>query len=279
MRLLIVGLGYAGRAIATAARAAGFDVAATSRQPAGAAAVRLLPFGQLATAITDCTHLVITAPPDRAGDPTLHAAGDAIAASTALRWVGYLSTTGVYGDRGGQWVDETSVPAPGSPRSERRLAAEESWRQLAGRRRVDIFRVAGIYGPGRSVLDDLRAGTARHILAPDHAFGRIHRDDIARAVVAAALQPATPGARVFNLCDDAPAPSAEVLQEAARLLGIPAPPPRRLDEAWAEMSPMARWFWAENRRVCAARTKQELAIVWHYPSYREGLRAILAAGG
>jgi len=139
-----------------------------------------------------------------------------------------------------------------------------------------VFRLAGIYGPGRSAFDDLRAGRARRIVNPGHAFGRIHRDDIAAAVLAALGQNPPPGVRVFNLVDDTPAESAEVLEEAARLLGVPPPVAIDFAEAVTAMSPMARSFWADNRTVSAAATRAALGIAWRYPSYREGLRAILA---
>jgi nucleoside-diphosphate-sugar epimerase len=187
-----------------------------------------------------------------------------------------LSTTGVYGDRGGGWVDEDTPPAPSSERSRRRLAAEQAWSRFAGRYAVDIFRVAGIYGPGRSAIDDLRAGRARRVLKPGHAFGRIHRDDIARAVLAAAVQPRPPGVRILNLADDEPAESAAVIEEAARLLGVEPPPTLPFAEAAPLMTPMAMSFWAENRKVSSAQTKAALGIAWRYPSYREGLRAILS---
>jgi nucleoside-diphosphate-sugar epimerase len=146
---------------------------------------------------------------------------------------------------------------------------------LAGRVAVDLLRVAGIYGPGRSALDDLRQGRARRVSKPGHVFGRIHRDDIARAVLAAACQDRSPGVRVLHLSDDEPAETADVAAEAARLLGIPPPPLRSYAEAEAGMSEMARSFWAENRRVSSAWTQQALGLRWRYPSYREGLAAIL----
>ncbi len=193
-----------------------------------------------------------------------------------MRWIGYLSTTGVYGDRNGGWVDEVTEPVPVSDRSRRRLAAEEQWRRLADRCAVDVFRLAGIYGPGRSVFDDLRAGTARRVDKPGHTFGRIHRDDIVRAVIAAMQQHRESGVRVLNLVDDAPAESAEVVAEAARLLGVAVPETTPFASAWTTMSPMARSFWAEHRKVSGRRTQQMLGLRWRYPSYREGLRAILA---
>ncbi|HEY8610275.1 MAG TPA: SDR family NAD(P)-dependent oxidoreductase, partial [Roseomonas sp.] len=196
-----------------------------------------------------------------------------------LRWIGYLSTTGVYGDRGGDWVDEATEPAPAQPRSIRRRAAERQWEGFAGRAAVDLFRCAGIYGPGRSVLDDLRNGTARRTVKPGHAFGRIHRDDIARAVLAAASAPPPAGLRVLHLADDEPAESAVVTEGAARMLGMEPPPAIPFEEARAGMSPMALSFWSENRRVANARSKAALGIEWLYPSWREGLAAILAEGG
>ncbi len=175
-------------------------------------------------------------------------------------------------------MDEDTPPAPGADRSRRRLAAEQAWAALAGRMAVDLFRVAGIYGPGRSALDEARQARARRIDKPDHAFGRIHRDDIARAVLAAMGQ-SRQGLRVLNLTDDEAAPSADVIAEAARLLGQPPPPLVPFAEAWAGMSEMARSFWAENRRVANAKTKAALGIAWRYPTYREGLAGILAEQG
>ena len=192
-----------------------------------------------------------------------------------LRWIGYLSSTSVYGDRAGAEVDEESPPAPTSERGRRRLAAERAWARAVGGRALDFFRLAGIYGPGRSVFGALRAGEARRIVKPGHAFSRIHRDDIVAAVLAAMRAPPA-GARVLNLADDEPAESEAVLAEAARLLGIPAPPAIPFAEASAAMSPIARSFWGENRRVIARRTQAALGIAWRYPSYREGLAAILA---
>jgi len=278
-RLLVFGLGYAGAAIAAAATAAGLAVSATSRDPTGLAApagVSLLPFAAASPALTEATHVVSTAPPDEAGDPVLRAYGAALAASPGLRWVGYLSTTGVYGDRAGAWVDETTPPAPGQPRTRQRLAAERAWAVLAGRCAVEIFRVGGIYGPGRSAFDVLRAGRARRIVRPGQYFGRIHRDDIARAVLAALRQERPVGLRVLNLVDDEPAENAAVIEEAARLLGVAPPAAVPFEIAAPRMSEMALSFWAENRRVSSARTQAELGLKWQYPTYREGLRAILA---
>jgi nucleoside-diphosphate-sugar epimerase len=277
-RMLILGLGYAGRAIAAEALRAGFQVAGTQRDPTASGVptgVSLLRFDAAGPPIAEATHLVATAPPGEAGDPVLAAHAGTIAAAGALRWVGYLSTTGVYGDRGGAWVEETTPPAPQQDRSRRRLAAEQDWAAtLAGRAALDLFRTAGIYGPGRSALDEVRAGRARRVVRPGHSFSRIHVEDIARAVVAAARGPQGGPPRVLHLADDAPAEGAAVTAEAARLLGAPLPPAVPFEEAWAGMSPMGRGFWAENRRVRSAATQEALGLRWRYPSFREGLAAI-----
>ncbi len=277
--LIVFGLGYSGAAISRASVAAGLRTTATSRDPARAAAidgVALVAFDAAASCVESATHIVVTAPPGESGDPVLRAYGAAIAAAPALRWVGYLSTTGVYGDRGGGWVDEDAAVMPGPARAHRRVAAERDWAALSDRLCVDLFRTAGIYGPGRSALDDVRAGRARRVTKPGHMFGRIHRDDIAAAVLIAARQDRPPGARVLHLADDAPAESADVVAEAARLLGAPPPPSVAFEDAMRAMSEMGRGFWAENRKVANAKTKAALGLEWRYPSYREGLRAILA---
>ncbi|SHI83398.1 Nucleoside-diphosphate-sugar epimerase [Roseomonas rosea] len=279
--LLVIGLGFSGAAIARAARAAGWRVTATARDPARVAVppgVTLIPFAEAGEAFRAATHLVSTAPPGEGGDPVLATHAEALRAAS-LRWIGYLSTTGVYGDRGGAWVDETTEPAPAQPRSLRRRAAESQWEAFAPRATVDLFRCAGIYGPGRSALDDLRAGTARRVIKPGHAFSRIHVEDIARAVLAAASAPPPPGTRVLHLADDEPAESAAVTEGAARLLGLQPPPPIPFEEARATMSPMALSFWSENRRIANARTKAALGLSWRHPTWREGLAAILAEEG
>ncbi len=282
--ILIFGLGFTGRAIAQAANAAGFAATVTTRgTPEQIPGVRVIAFDEAGSAIAAATHVVSTVPPDDDGDPVLARHGAALRAASRLRWAGYLSTTGVYGDRGGAWVDEDTAPAPGQPRSRRRLAAEGEWVALAPPLAVDLFRVAGIYGPGRSALDELRAGRGRRVARPGHAFGRIHRDDIAGAVLAAAGQAAArelaPGVRVLHLSDDEPAESAVVIAFAAELLGIEPPPAVPFAQAVAGMGEMGRSFWAENRRVASVRTQAALARPWRYPTYREGLRAILAEGG
>jgi nucleoside-diphosphate-sugar epimerase len=269
-RVLIFGLGYSGAAVAQAARARGWAVRWTSREAKPGA----VPFDAADEAIREATHIVSSAPPQGASDPVLARYAGEIAGSKDLRWAGYMSTTGVYGDRGGGWVDEDTPPAPTGPRGARRIAAEAEWSRLPCA--VDLFRIAGIYGPGRSAFDDLRAGTARRIAKPGHQFGRIHRDDIAAAVVAAMAQDRPPGVRVLNLSDDEPAEASRVTAEAARLLGIEPPPEIPFEQAVASMSEMGRSFWAENRKVASRKTQAALGIAWRHPTFREGLAAILA---
>jgi nucleoside-diphosphate-sugar epimerase len=264
MRLHVFGLGYCGAAVANAARAAGFVVSASTRD------------GHDRRALDRATHVLSTVPPDASGDPILAQHATAIATAPAVRWIGYLSSTAVYGDRGGGWVDEDTPPAPTQDRGHRRLAAETAWSGFADRCAVDIFRLAGIYGPGRSAFDDLRAGRARRIIKPGHAFGRIHRDDIVGAVLAAMRQNSLASVRIFNLTDREPAESATVIEEAAGLLGVRVPPATDFDVAAPTMRPMARSFWADNRKVASRKTQAALRLTWRYPSFREGLRAILA---
>jgi nucleoside-diphosphate-sugar epimerase len=244
------------------------------RRTSDALTVAIVPFDAAEAAIAAATHILVTAPPAPIGDPVLHRYAEVIAAAPGLRWIGYLSSTVVYGDRGGAWVDEETTPAPSQPRGQRRLDAELAWSRFAPSHAVDLFRLAGIYGPGRSAFDDLRAGSARRLSKPGHQFGRIHRDDIGRAVAAAMRQARGPGRRVLNLADDVPSESAAVVTEAARLLGVPPPPEIAFADALSAMSPMARSFWAENRKVGSRKTQQALGLRWLYPSFREGLAAI-----
>ena len=270
-RLLIIGLGYTGVAVAQAALGTGFSVAGTTRAGAGGS----IPFDAAEPAIHAATHLLITAGPDEIGDPVLVRYAAAITRAPNLRWIGYLSSTVVYGDRGGRWVDEDTPVAPSQARGHRRVDAEDGWGRFADRRAVDIFRLAGIYGPGRSAFDDLHAGRARRMIKPGHQFGRIHRDDVARAVVAAMRQDRPQGRRVLHLADDEPSESVAVVTEAAALLGVAPPPEIAFEAALPTMGPLARSFWAENRKIANAKTKTALAIEWLHPSYRDGLRAIL----
>jgi nucleoside-diphosphate-sugar epimerase len=275
-RLLAFGLGYTALALARSLLAEGWRVAGTARDPARRAAfaaegIEAVDFADAARALPGTTHVLTSAAPDEAGDPVLRAHGDALRALSGVEWVGVLSTTGVYGDRGGGWADEDDPPTPGQERSRRRVEQEEAWRATG--LPVHVFRLAGIYGPGRSASDDLRAGRARRLEKPGQVFSRIHVDDIA-AVLRASIARPRPGA-VYNVADDEPCPSHEVVAEAARLLGVEPPPLVPFDPATA--SPMLAQFYAENRRVRNRRIKEELGVRLAHPTYREGLAAQLAA--
>jgi nucleoside-diphosphate-sugar epimerase len=217
------------------------------------------------------THVIVSIPPDDAGDPVLrHHRPDGDAAEN-LEWLCYYSTVGVYGDFGGGWVNEDAPTRPVNRRSQWRVAAEDAWRAFAAARGVPltILRLAGIYGPGRSAFDKLAAGEARRIVKPGQVFNRIHVEDIGRVTMLAAR------ARLegtFNLADDEPAPPQEVVAFAARLAGVPPPP--EVAFADAAMTPMARSFYADNKRISNLRIKEALGIELLYPTYREGLRAI-----
>jgi nucleoside-diphosphate-sugar epimerase len=219
------------------------------------------------------THLLISTPPDDDGDPTYLMHADDILAIPTLKWIGYLSSTGVYGDRAGGWVDEQSEIRPGTKRGSRRARAEEQWMTLFFKHAlpVHIFRLAGIYGPGRSALDSVRAGVARRIEKKGHAFSRIHIDDIVNVLLASIAKP-NPGA-IYNLADDNAAPSHEVIAYACELLGLKPPPLIAYEDA--DMVPMARSFYADNKRVRNNRIKDELGVVLKYPDYRAGLQGCL----
>ena len=287
-RLFVFGLGYSAQVFARRLRARGWRVAGTTRSPEAATAFRAegveaflfereRPLTEPAAALAGTTPLLAGVPPDPAGDPVLDLHGPEIAACTSLAWAGYLSTTGVYGDRGGDWVDEDSALTPTSARATQRVAAERAWLVLHGTHAlpVHLFRLAGIYGPGRSALDQVRAGTARRIDKPGQVFSRIHVDDIATVLEASIARP-HPG-RAYNLCDNHPAPPAEVVAQACALLGL-EPPPLVPYEA-AGLSAMARSFYRDNKRVSNRRIKDELGVALAYPDYQAGLAAILAAGG
>lgn len=233
------------------------------------------PGTDLGPALAAATHVLASISPDAAGDPVLARHGKAIAAAAPhLEWVGYLSTTGVYGDHRGGWVDEATPLLPTTTRGRQRLLAEEQWQALAARSGLPlhIFRLAGIYGPGRGPFEKVRNGTARRIVRENQYFSRIHVDDIA-AVLAASIARPDPGA-IYNVADDDPSPPEDVLTEAARLLGLPLPPEVPFEEA--EMTPLARSFYAESKRVRNDRIKRELGVRLVYPDYRAGLRRLLA---
>jgi nucleoside-diphosphate-sugar epimerase len=230
---------------------------------------------ELVARVEESQALLISAPPNERGDPVLACLADAIARGRT-RAIVYLSTIGVYGDSGGAWVDEDTQPRPGSPRSVARLAAEAAWGRFGAEhgKSVAVLRLAGIYGPGRNAFVTLANGTARRIVKPGQVFNRIHVDDIAQAI-AASFARRQDG--VFNLADDEPAPPQDVIAFAAELMGKAPPPEIPLEEARAGMSAMARSFYAENRRVRNGKLKQMLGVQLAYPTYREGLRALLAA--
>src|SRR3569833_660354 len=218
------------------------------------------------------THLVLSIPPNDSGDPAYNLHRADIDAATGLKRICYFSTVGVYGDFGGEWIDETAPTRPVNKRSLQRVAIEQLWRDYAASRNIPILvlRLAGIYGPGRSSLDKLREGTARRIVKPNQAFNRIHVEDIGR-VTALAADRALAG--TFNLSDDEPAPPQDLVEYAARLLGVPVPPGIPFESA--EMTPMARSFYADNKRVSSRAIKQALGLELLHPTYQEGLQSIL----
>jgi nucleoside-diphosphate-sugar epimerase len=276
--LLCFGLGYTARVLAERLADRGWRVSGTSRNPQEPETFRFDRDHPLApAAFAGVGHVLVSIPPDEAGDPVLDRHRDDIAAIPGLAWLGYLSTTGVYGDRGGGWVDECSQLRPSGARGRRRSTAEAGWLDLWRWHGVPshIFRLAGIYGPGRSPFNALRAGTARRIDQPGQVFSRIHVEDLASVLVASITKP-RPGA-IYNVCDDEPAAPEAVVAHAAFLLGLPAPP--LVPFANADLSPMAKSFWDDNKRVSNALIKEELGIVLRHPNYRAGLAAILAAGG
>ncbi|NFV82152.1 SDR family oxidoreductase [Magnetospirillum aberrantis] len=277
-RFFLFGLGFSGRVIARALMAAGWRVAGTTRsgEAADLPGIEVFAFDRdhplPQDALDGVTAVLSSVPPDSDGDPVLDLCGDRLRA-VAPAWAGYLSTTGIYGDCGGALVSEDTAPNPTLDRSRRRLAAEQAW-QASGLP-VHVFRLAGIYGPGRSAIDSVRAGTARRIVKPGQVFSRIHVDDIAQTVLASLASP-NPGA-AYNVCDDDPAPPQDVIAHACALLGIDAPPEIPWEQAKATLSPMALSFYADNKRVSNRRIKQELAVSLRYPDYRAGLAAILEA--
>ena len=282
--LFCFGLGYTALALARRLQAEGWRIAGTCREAGRqeelarlGIAARLFdrdrPLADARSLLAGFTHLLSSVPPDEAGDPVLDLHGPDIASRSALAWIGYLSTTGVYGDRQGGWVDEESALRPTGERGRRRVAAEAGWRALGQRLPVHIFRLAGIYGPGRSAFDALRARRAQRIEKSGHVFSRIHVADIVQVLHASMARPRA-GA-IYNLCDDDPAAPADVIAHAAALLGVAPPPLVPLAEA--KLSEMARSFYDDNKRVRNDRIKQELGVRLTYPDYRAGLAAILAA--
>ena len=282
--LLSLGHGYSAQALAARLVPQGWRILGTTRSADKAARLAALgvepliwPGAALGPALQQATHILQSIGPDAGGDPVLNAHAENIAAAAPhLRWVGYLSTTGVYGDHQGGWVDESTPLTPTTQRGRWRLRAEDQWRALAAETGLPlhVFRLAGIYGPGRGPFEKVRDGTARRIVKPDQFMSRIHVADIAQVLEASMARPA-PGT-AYNLCDDEPAPPEDVLLHAAQLLGLPPPPAVAFDQA--EMTALARSFYSESKRVRNDRIKRDLGVRLAYPSYREGLAALLAEG-
>lgn len=283
-RLFCFGYGYTARALARRLAADGWSIAATARDAEKAAAIETdgaTPVlwsddGLAAGALDDVDAVLISTPPNETGCPSFRAGADRLAGrAEEIRWIGYLSSNAVYGDHDGAWIDETSALFPSSPRAHRRVAAGADWTAFAVERALPlvIFRLPGIYGPGRSALDTVRQGRAKRIYKEGQVFNRMHVDDIAAALHASLKNPRAD--TLFNLSDDEPAPPQDVIEFACELLGVEPPPLVALENA--DLSNMARSFYADNKRVRNTLMKDRLDIVLQYPTYREGLRAIYAA--
>ncbi|WP_457090817.1 SDR family oxidoreductase [Microvirga sp. P5_D2] len=219
--------------------------------------------------------LLISVPPSTGMDPVLDRFADVIASSSRLRWIGYLSTVGVYGDAEGQWVNEDTAPSPVTVRARQRIEAEQHWLRLGQSApfSVQIFRLAGIYGPGRNALQRVMDGTAKRLIKPGQVFNRIHVDDIAQVLMSSIERPSSN--TIYNVADNEPGPPQDVIAYAAELLGREPPPEVPFDEA--QLTPMARSFYEDNKRVRNTRLKTDLGVTLHYPTYRDGLRALLAS--
>jgi len=274
--LLSIGHGYSAQALAPLLLGQGFRIIATTRSPEKAARLRaegveslVWPGADLRPALAEATHLLSSVAPDATGDPVLEALAADLRGANHLEWVGYLSTTGVYGDRKGGWVDEDSPLTPGTERGRARVQAETDWRATG--LPVHIFRLAGIYGPGRGPFEKVRNGTARRIVKPGQVFSRVHVDDIAQVLAASIARP-DPG-RVYNVCDDDPAPPEDIIAHAAALLRLPVPPAVSWEAV--NLPPMARSFYSESKRVRNDRIKSELGVTLIHPDYRAGLAAVL----
>jgi nucleoside-diphosphate-sugar epimerase len=277
--LLSFGHGYSAQALAPHLLARGWRVIGTTRSPEKAQTLRmrgieplLWPEQDASDALAEATHILVSAGPDADGDPVLAKAGHEIEQHAPFKWTGYLSTTGVYGDHQGNWVDEETPLTPTTRRGQYRALAEAEWQALAARAQIGlhIFRLAGIYGPGRGPFAKIRSGKARRIIKPNQIFSRIHVEDIAQVLLASIDKP-SPGA-IYNLCDDDPAPPEDVIAYAAEILGLPVPPAEDWEDA--DMTPMARSFYAESKRVRNDRIKAELGVRLLYPDYRSGLDAL-----
>jgi len=275
--LLSLGHGYTAQALATRLLPQGWTILGTYRDPAQETDLREQGITPLQwpidfdTALKDVNHVLSSIRPDKEGDPVLRLGKDALLrAAPNLDWVGYLSTTGVYGDMDGGWVDEDTPLDPDGHRGKMRVLAEAEWQALPDLP-LHIFRLAGIYGPGRGPFAKLRKGTARRIIKKNQVFSRAHVDDIAQVLEASMKTPNV--GQIYNVCDDSPAPPQDILAYAAELLGMDPPPEIPFEEA--EMTPMARSFYSDSKRVRNTRIKEELGVVLKYPNYRDALKAML----
>ncbi len=287
MNILILGLGYSAGFFARAALARGWEVTGTVRSAEKAAelsreGIRTLVFGGFAVssaltkAVAEADAVLVSVQPSEDGDPALGPLRAALMAAPNLRWIGYLSTIGVYGDQSGVWIDEDTPTAPTNARTRQRVEIEEAWLQL-GRdsgKPVQIFRLSGIYGPGRNAITKLRSGTANRLIKPGQVFNRIHVDDIAGVLMASLAQPRN-GA-IYNVTDDEPGPPQDVITFAAELTGLEPPPEIPFEQA--KLSPMAASFYGESKRVSNALVKREFGYAFRYPTYREALHDLAAAG-
>jgi nucleoside-diphosphate-sugar epimerase len=274
-RIFIFGLGYTGGTVARRLRADGWTVGGTVRDGGVRETLRregiaAVDFKDAVSGLAGASHVLSTAQTGASSDPVLALYRDVIVALKPS-WIGYLSTTGIYGDAGGGWVDEETPPRPAQDRTRRRVEAETAWRALTPA--AHVFRLAGIYGPGRNQLEDLRDGSAKRYDKPGQVFSRIHVEDIATVIAASAARP-DPG-RIYNVCDDEPASPIDVIAFAAMLIGVAPPPVLPFDPS--KLTPMAASFYAENRRVRNERIKKELGVRLAYPTYREGLSALARA--
>ncbi len=279
--LLSIGHGYTARALARIILPEGWRVIGTTRSDERAGNLLstgidalVWPGSDLCDAIGQATHVLVSVPPGVDGDPVLRGERDRLLAhGRRLGWVGYLSTTGVYGDHAGGWVDESTPPSPSTERGRRRVLAEAAWAKTG--LPVHVFRLAGIYGPGRGPFRKVLDGTARRVIKPGQVFSRIHVSDIAR-ILKASMERPEPGT-IYNVCDDEPSPPEDVIACAARLLGVPVPDAIPFD--MAELSPMARSFYAESKRVSNQKVKTELGVTLEFPDFRSGLEALLRQAG
>jgi nucleoside-diphosphate-sugar epimerase len=268
--LLCFGFGFSAQALAKQLNRDEWTITGTSRSAEGAAAITAqgydgVRFDDLHIIPASITHIVSSVPPDAEGDPVLRRFTKDLV--RPFDWIAYLSTTGVYGNHHGDWVDEDTALTPNTERGARRVAAEQAWSQF----HAHIFRLAGIYGPGRNVILNLRDGTAKRVIKPGQIFSRIHVEDIAGVLLASMAKP-HPG-RAYNVADDEPCPPQDVVEYAAKLLGLPVPPDVPFDQA--QLSAMARSFYEDSKRVSNERVKRELGYVFKYPSFRGGLKGLV----